>query len=200
MQNIETAIESFAENGIAHIDGFLSLDLCNALRAEIEMRMAQGELRPAAVGKSEERSVNTDVRGDFISWIDPLNDRGALASYVHQVREVITLLNRNFYLGLRDFEAHLTQYPAGSFYRRHSDRHRSGSHRRVSFILYLNENWREGDGGELVLYPNASAEYKIEPVDGRFAFFLSEIEHEVLPTSRNRKSITGWMLDEQVFF
>jgi SM-20-related protein len=200
MDNIELALESFAEKGIGIIDDFLPVNNLDALRTEIRERMAHGSLRHAAVGKSAERTVNADVRGDFISWIDPLNDVGVVALYVQHVQHTMTILNRSFYLGLRDFEAHLTHYPEGSFYKRHTDRHRDGSHRKVSFILYLNEDWKSSDGGELVLYPANGSTTSIEPIDGRFAFFLSEIEHEVLPTRRERKSITGWMLDEKVFF
>jgi Rps23 Pro-64 3,4-dihydroxylase Tpa1-like proline 4-hydroxylase len=34
---------------------------------------------------------------------------------------------------------------------------------------------------------------------GTLALFLSEKEHEVLTTQRDRMSITGWMLNEKVF-
>ena len=60
-------------------------------------------------------------------------------------------------------------------------------------IMYLNANWKEGDGGELVIYKENET-IKIPPSLGRMVFFDSEkYEHEVLPTSVTRMSITGWL-------
>jgi len=70
----------------------------------------------------------------------------------------------------------------------------------VSMVIYLNPNWQPGDGGELRLYPSDGSVINIAPKAGTLALFLSELEHEVLPTLKPRYSITGWMLDEQRLF
>jgi SM-20-related protein len=68
----------------------------------------------------------------------------------------------------------------------------------VSIILYLNDSWKEADGGQLRLYlPQDDGTERVEdvlPIGGRLVVFLSaEVPHEVLPTHKPRLSITGWL-------
>lgn len=52
----------------------------------------------------------------------------------------------------------LAHYPTGARYVRHSDVSPAMSHRRLSAILYLNADWNEEHGGQLVLFtPSGSA-------------------------------------------
>ena len=190
--------DDFEKEGFVVIDDFLPQPILTALRAELERRKEQGKLSEAHVGRGAEKVRDPLTRGDFISWIDPVQDAEVVQLYVQKVTEVMAQLNRWFYLGLRDFEAHLTEYPEGSFYTRHTDRHRSGSSRRVSFLLYLNDHWKAGDGGELRIYRTDQTHVDVSPVNGRFALFLSEMEHEVLPTKVVRRSVTGWMLTDVI--
>ena len=87
-------------------------------------------------------------------------------------------------------------YPPGSFYRKHLDQFRGVAHRKVSAILYLNPAWSVDDGGELRLYlePAGEGEYRdIAPLGGTLVCFRSDrFHHEVLPTRRERRSLTGW--------
>ena len=59
--------------------------------------------------------------------------------------------------------------------------------RKLTAILYLNPDWREGDGGEIRLFVKEEDGVKIvdlSPVGGRLLLFWSdEIPHEVLPTT-----------------
>ena len=60
-------------------------------------------------------------------------------------------------------------------------------------ILYLNDNWKEKDGGELTIYHNVHTQI-ISPLNGKCVFFKSsELEHEVLLNQKPRLSITGWL-------
>ncbi len=106
------------------------------------------------------------------------------------------LLNQSLFLGLKDWEVHLASYAPGAFYRKHLDRH-SQSTRKLSVIIYLNQNWRSQDGGELIIYTKNDEELvRVSPVGGRIVAFLSEeFPHEVLPATRERRSLTGWFLD-----
>jgi SM-20-related protein len=65
-------------------------------------------------------------------------------------------------------------------------------------ICYLNENWTEDDGGQLrVYFPDQSKDFF--PIAGRLVCFRSDLlEHEVLPATRERLSLTGWILDTRV--
>ena len=104
-------------------------------------------------------------------------------------------LNRTLQLGLFEFESHFARYAAGTFYARHIDQFRGDSHRKLSCVLYLNENWQLEDGGELRFYLNGDgAEFEdVLPQGGRLVVFLSgQFAHEVLPAKRERMSIAGW--------
>ena len=108
------------------------------------------------------------------------------------------MLNRRCFFGLKSFEGHFARYPVGSFYKRHLDQFHAVPHRIVTVILYLNDSWTEADGGQLRMYfPQEDGSERVEdvlPLGGRLVVFLSEeIPHEVLPTHKERISITGWL-------
>jgi SM-20-related protein len=101
-------------------------------------------------------------------------------------------LNRRAYLGLFDLELHYAWYPPGAGYQRHVDQPHGRAQRRVSVLLYLNEAWTPAAGGELRMF-DAAGHRDIEPVAGRLVCFLTaNREHAVLPTQRDRLSISGW--------
>ena len=59
--------------------------------------------------------------------------------------------------------------------------------------MYLNNDWKTGDGGELCVYPEGRSQ-NISPLGGKSVFFKSnELEHEVLTSNVPRMSITGWL-------
>jgi SM-20-related protein len=60
-------------------------------------------------------------------------------------------------------------------------------------IMYLNEDWKEADGGELCIH-HADHEQNIAPQNRKSVFFKSrELQHEVLRTNKPRMSVTGWL-------
>lgn len=102
--------------------------------------------------------------------------------------------NRELFLNLASSEFHFAVYPEGSFYRRHLDQFKERANRILTFIVYLNPNWKPGDGGELRIYRDDN-QLDIEPIYGRMVLFKSAVlEHEVLPTQIKRRSLTGWFL------
>jgi SM-20-related protein len=59
---------------------------------------------------------------------------------------------------LFDYECHFARYGEGAFYKKHLDAFKTPeeSHlpkRLLSSVLYLNRDWGNEDGGELLLYP-----------------------------------------------
>jgi SM-20-related protein len=71
---------------------------------------------------------------------------------------------------------------------------RDSDARVISAVYYLNENWREADGGALRLYLDDGAARDIYPHAGSLLLFLSaRFEHEVLPATRDRMSIASWL-------
>ena len=65
----------------------------------------------------------------------------------------------------------------------------------ISMIIYLNKGWKNGDGGELRIYPENAEAMNVEPLFNRCVLFRSDmLEHEVLTAHTDRRSVTGWML------
>ncbi|MEQ1511048.1 MAG: 2OG-Fe(II) oxygenase [Lysobacteraceae bacterium] len=168
--------------------------LRDALRDDLRRLQSTSDLSPAAVGRRDGRALRNDIRADATCWLDDPRCGEPARTLLAQLDAIRTILNRTLFLGLTDCEAHYAAYPPGGGYARHRDRFRDSDARVVSWVTYLNADWGRDDGGVLHLYPdNAACETIIEvpPVGGSLCF-LSELEHEVLPTRRERLSIAGW--------
>jgi len=148
----------------------------------------------AGVGREIHIRRNSAVRSDTIAWIPESSPAGARwLEWCSRLRET---LNRRLFLGLFSFESHVARYEPGAFYKKHLDAFRGASNRRLSVITYLNDNWSESDGGQLVLYNPEGTEVieRVLPRLGTLVIFLSdEFPHEVLPSKRVRHSIAGWV-------
>ncbi len=148
------------------------------------------DFHAAAVGRGVEQQRNRFVRRDLIHWMDERNP--ALAPWRAWTEALRVHLNRRLFLGLFSFESHLAHYRPGDFYRAHVDAFRGEASRVISLVCYLNEHWKGGDGGELVLYTDAGPVI-VQPTYRTVVLFLSEdIPHEVKPAQRDRYSVTGW--------
>jgi len=137
------------------------------------------------------------VRGDAIQWLERDDPAEAVAMLLERLDQLREALNQRLFLGLIEIEAHFAHYPTGASYRRHLDRFRSDDARTLSAVIHLGEPWRAEHGGELRLYvedPDGESSIDLPPLPGQLVLFLSgEIEHEVLPTRRDRYSVAGWM-------
>jgi SM-20-related protein len=182
-----------AAQGWTCCESFLPAKLTARLRAEARQLAASGELRAAAIGAGH--ALHSQIRGDETRWLDAPFSPSA-AELIERLEELRRELNAGLQLGLFDLELHFARYRPGAAYARHLDRCAGSTRRVLSLVLYLNEDWRAGDGGALRLYPG-SKECTIDllPQSGRLVLFLSErFEHEVMLTTRERLSITGWFL------
>lgn len=116
--------------------------------------------------------------------------------------EIQQKLNRHFYLALKRYEAHFAFYPPGSGYEKHIDNHRGSGARKITFILYLNEQWQSDHGGELSIYQPNSPDHqiaKVQPQIGNFILFRSDLfPHQVEKSFQNRLSVTGWFRDDLI--
>ncbi|MFL6195404.1 MAG: 2OG-Fe(II) oxygenase [Thermoanaerobaculia bacterium] len=170
-------------------------DIVGALREEAFGLWEDGAFRRAGVGAGAELGVRPEIRTDQILWLqEPYTE--AQRAYLDEMERLRLAINQSLFLGLFSFEGHLAVYPPGSFYKKHLDRFQNASQRVVSCILYLNEDWSPEDGGQLRLYdgPEEGARYRdVLPEGGTLAVFLSgDVYHEVLPSKRERVSLTGW--------
>lgn len=191
-------LSDFEKQGWAELKDFINPSTAHGIRSELHEIQVRKGFKQASIGKLDQKAIDTAQRGDFISWIDPTDSQVHTRVYLEKINELISQLNYHFYLGIRDYECHYAHYPPGTFYKKHVDRHKNGSPRRVSSVLYLNPDWVPNDGGELVIYESPEKTSRIRPLMGTLIIFLSELEHEVLITARDRMSITGWMLNEVI--
>lgn len=188
--------DGIAENGYAVIDDFLSPEQVNSILQLDEFKTGLLQFKKAGIGKNQEKQINEAIRGDFIEWIDRTNAPLPLQTYLTKLNELISFVNQTLFLSLKDYEVHMTIYPAGAFYKKHLDQFKKDDHRKLSVICYLNKNWKEEEGGQLRIYRQEEP-LDVLPVAGRLVCFRSDLlEHEVLPSTRNRLSLTGWMLDQ----
>lgn len=177
-------------------DDIIPAELAHRLLTEGKHRWETGLFHPARIGRSLMQQRNTDIRGDTICWLEDTDPHPACIDFQHWFSELQTLLNRYFFLGLKRLECHYARYGSGAGYARHIDQHRDTSYRKISMVLYLNDSWQAGDGGELCIYDPASPDTeiaRIAPLMGRLALFRADtIPHAVLPCQRARWSLTGW--------
>ena len=188
--------DELAEHGYAVADQFLSQTEVRAILS-LEDFKAGGELfKKAGVGKQQQHQINEGIRGDYIQWLDKRSVSGELSAYLDRVEGLMSHLNQTLFLSLKDYEIHMTMYPIGSFYKRHLDQFKKDDHRKLSIICYLNENWKQEHGGQLRIHlPEGPID--VLPIAGRLVCFRSDqLEHEVLPATRERLSLTGWILDQ----
>ena len=174
-------------------DDFFSTDFTQALMDEAE-NIQNVFMLQAGVGRKQDHQIVLDARRDYIQWIDP--DKPIRRDFLKMMSELRVALNRRLFLGLFDYEAHFARYEEGAFYEKHIDAFKGESNRILSTVLYLNEDWQEGDGGELVIYDENDPSVEVGrffPKKGRLAVFLSEcFYHEVVVAKRTRHSIAGW--------
>lgn len=191
--HFEELIQHVLEDSYGTIERFLEPGLVSALRQNLLLHFDQGRMKPAGVGKHFTYQYNTRVRGDLIYWLDEHPEDPAEKAFMDQVKAFVDYLNATCYTGINAFEFHYALYGKGSFYQRHLDQFHQDYGRKFSFLVYLNEDWQESDGGQLVLYPG-DRKITIQPTGGRAVFFKAdEVEHEVLLTNRPRMSIAGWL-------
>ncbi len=186
--------DALVEPGWAVTPGFLSPDEAAALLAE--GHALRDAFHQAGIGRGGEHQVHTAVRGDEVLWLDEATTAPAQRRYLDRMAALQQHLNRALYLGLFAYETHFAVYPPGAFYKRHLDAFHGHRGRTLSCVLYLNPDWTDADGGHLRLYLDGSAPepyVDVRPEAGTLVTFLSErFEHEVLPATRERASVTGW--------
>lgn len=198
IDKLNLVADGLAENGFAIIDDFLSAQEIQSILQLDEFKNGLSQFKKAGIGKSQDKQINEAIRGDYIQWVDRTAAQPSIQAYLAKLNALISFVNQALFLSLKDYEVHMTIYPPGSYYKRHLDQFKKDDHRKLSVICYLNENWKEEEGGQLRIYlPEKSID--VLPVAGRLVCFRSDqLEHEVLAATRPRLSLTGWILDQHV--
>jgi SM-20-related protein len=179
-------------DGISVSDDFLPAGEVHALAECAALRRARSDFGEGRIGADRSLQRREDIRGDRICWLAKA-EFPAEVLLLHSLEQLRLRLNEGAYLGLLDLEIHYAWYPPGAAYSLHVDRPMGSAGRRVSLVLYLNEQWSAADGGALRIRADNRRFRDIEPLGGRLVLFLSESrEHEVLVTRVPRLSLTGW--------
>lgn len=187
-------IDILSDSDLVVIDDFLPSEMYAGLKYFFSQHLASDDFSKAGIGAAENRQIQTSVRGDYIYWISRDKD-GQLSGIFSLLDELVQKLNRFCFLSLSGYEFHLAFYPKGSFYKKHIDQFKGRNNRMISVIIYLNDDWKQGDGGELGIIREDGSEHLIAPLANRCVMFKSDsVEHEVLETHTGRQSLTGWLL------
>lgn len=185
------AASALAADGWCVLSNLLEPAQTRALTDECAAMHEAGQLQPARIGADR---VASALRGDSTHWFDSGAMTVAQRAFSDRIDALRIALNRELMLGLVDCESHYAVYRPGAGYARHLDCLRDNDARVLSAVFYLNQAWRESDGGALRLYLADGSSRDILPQAGNLLLFLSaQFEHEVLPATRNRMSIACWM-------
>lgn len=184
--------DDLTDSGWSVQEQALPAALVSDLAAQCRLLWRSEVLTPAAVGPLGEELVLPSVRGDYTRWLDQCPPCAANNLFMAVMEALRVALNRSLFLGLDSFETHYALYPPGAGYRKHLDRFKDNPLRSVSVVVYLNQHWQLGDGGELRLHlPEGQRD--IAPRGGSLAVFMSDrIVHEVLAANKERASLVGW--------
>lgn len=148
----------------------------------------------AGIGALDKNAVHTEIRGDYTFWLTKERDT-EIAAFWEVVDQAIQVFNRYCFLSLSGYEFHFANYPPGGHYTKHLDQFKNRNNRTISFIVYLNEGWQKGDGGELEIFKPDYSSFLVEPLAGRCVLFKSDVvPHAVLKSYKDRYSLTGWLL------
>lgn len=180
---------SLIQNGYIVIDDALPDMLCDALAQKAREITAYKE---AGISASSAKQIDKRRRRDKIFWLD--EDGGCVSEFLDFIEGLRNYLNRSLYLGLSYYEAHFARYEQGDFYEKHLDAFKNSKNRVVTTVYYLNEAWREEDGGELTIYDSEDKLLqRVLPHKNRLVVFMSEeFPHAVASANKERYSIAGW--------
>ena len=185
-------MDELADRDYLVVDQFVRKDIFSALRSHFLLSLPS--FTKAGIGALNKNVVRHDIRGDHTFWLDRSRDK-AIESYWHLVDETMGIFNRYCFLSLSGFEFHFANYPPETKYARHLDQFNDRSNRMITMIIYLNQNWQKGDGGELEIFLKDGSTRIIEPIEARCVMFKSaDLPHRVLKSNKDRYSLTGWLL------
>ncbi|BBB31091.1 2OG-Fe(II) oxygenase [Neptunomonas japonica] len=150
------------------------------------------EFKPAGIGRANQHQVNNVIRTDNILWLTTQNP--VESAYLIEMDALREAMNKRLFMGLFDYEASFAHYPSGAFYKKHLDAFKGQTNRVLTTVFYLNENWQEEQGGNLVIYNTKNnSTLQVKPEAGTLVIFLSdEFPHEVKQATKDRYSIAGW--------
>jgi SM-20-related protein len=181
--------DALVDDGYIIIENALDQNLCSSL---LSFSKTQNSFKQAGISGAGDLHFDSTKRRDKTLWID--ENTLVQRDYLSFTNGLKNYLNRELYLGLSYYESHFAIYDKGDFYEKHLDAFKNSKNRVVTTVYYLNEDWKESDGGELIVY-DSNDEFlaKVTPNFNTLIVFLSDkFPHEVLSAKMKRYSIAGW--------
>lgn len=174
-------------------DGYIVIP--NALSSTLSknlLEFAKKSKNFKRAGISARKKINPNKRRDKILWLN--DDKAAQSQFLDFAEGLKEYLNRELFTCITYFESHFALYEDGDFYAMHYDAFKNSVNRIVTVVYYLNEEWSQKAGGELVMCDDdGNFVKKVLPEANTLVVFLSDkFPHEVLPTKRKRYSVAGW--------
>ena len=192
-KSFETLITSYIANNVGIAEDFLSEALCVNLKTNILKLQAEDLMNAAGIGNDKKMHFNNLIRSDKIHWLNQKSKDTFEMEFFDKMDAFVAHLNESCYTNIKSYEFHYTLYEPGAFYKRHLDQFKDDAKRQFSMINYLNADWKEQDGGKLLIYQDKKSQ-EISPTQGKTVFFKSDnLEHEILVTNKRRMSVTGWL-------
>lgn len=187
------ALSELASEGITVCDWSARAQLWQPLYHRLLSLEASSQLHDARIGGDSKSTRNESIRADSTLWLNPEDKIDAI--WLDTLETVRTTLNQQLFLGLKEVEAHYASYPEGGHYDWHWDNPPHSLRRRISTVLYLNNDWHPQFGGEFEYLDSSGRAHRLCPIGGHFVLFRSDtIKHRVLPATSRRRSITAWFM------
>ncbi|KGT48755.1 2OG-Fe(II) oxygenase [Acinetobacter sp. HR7] len=183
--SVDQILDDLDQHGFSIIDNAYDQDYVEQLIEECTSNL--NRFRNAAI----QNGVVSNIRSDHILWLN--EDLEVSQQHVQTLHVLAQELNRAFFLGIKDVEAHFACYNAGEFYALHRDNPQGKNGRMISAVYYLHNEWQDDWGGELHLQDKNDKWHTLQPKPNRIAMFQSDLLHEVQKAKHQRLSITAWL-------
>ena len=113
MNPIEKIVEEVYAHGYSVQPDYFDNEKVIQLLSEFYNK--QGQLKEAATGNQDFKTINTSIRSDKIVWLN--GDEQNLKAVYDWIDELQLMLNRRCYLGINNREFHFAKYDIGDFYK-----------------------------------------------------------------------------------
>lgn len=221
----ESSIQELSSKGYVIIQDFLPPNLVDALREDVKTLRSSNKFNVAKIGQDSTNNLNMEIRVAetcFLGESKLLDMPNKARQNIYDILDTLRVdLSGNSLFDTNDSSGELVKaapaldkklsellyvyYPKGGFYRRHTDAVQNSASvlRSYSLLLYLNNDWKESDGGCLRIHLDSGGDFlpdieernylDVEPRGGTLVLFKSDqIPHEVLDTNAERTAIVGW--------
>jgi SM-20-related protein len=193
-------------NGYAVRDGVSEFSGVNINDCRLEAENMRGEMKCATISTGMKNNPNSEKRSDLVVFLKCNDELAATSSNLHKHLKWIDQLRQSLdvtlQLKMEQCTYMLAEYPSGgSKYVKHRDAAPSEyAGRKLTALLYLNEDWKQSDGGELHLWPGrweVETPLVFSPIMDRLIVFRSSLEHEVQPSFFHRIAVTTWFVNRR---